>query len=308
MKKVTTIFILIVLLLTSCANPDSPHDGTSAETPSESESTIASPNDATTTDENNELSTLGEVETTIPEDAESNVPDVLFEVLPEIPSNTGYGWLKSELQKYNAFPKLNEITPIRQGDDKAYRLLPPFSIPHGNFTHNSLKQLQHYSIPIEYITLTDSDHACAIFKIEHATTGEYAYLYQMYKQQVYESGSGIHHQMYEQYLLINEAYWGTNGLKYSDCSVLKPGDSMETVRDLIPHIGWSIGMLTGVNPENYFLLEDGVLYIKLGNIDYSDYFVEEIQFYPNGTDAEINGQELSILKAEKRPPLPGEDD
>ena len=31
MKKVTTIFILIVLLLTSCASPDSPHDGTSAE-------------------------------------------------------------------------------------------------------------------------------------------------------------------------------------------------------------------------------------------------------------------------------------
>ena len=38
------------------------------------------------------------------------------------------------------------------------------------------------------------------------------------------------------------------------------------------------------------------------------FLATDIQFYSNGTDAEINGQKLSILKAENRPPLPGEDD
>ncbi|MBQ8310336.1 MAG: hypothetical protein IJX80_04905, partial [Clostridia bacterium] len=65
-------------------------------------------------------------------------------------------------------------------------------------------------------------------------------------------------------------------------------------------------------------LEDGVLHLTFRCENYSEvsaredirslFLATDIQFYPNGTDAEINGQELSILKATNRPPLPGEDD
>jgi len=254
------------------------------------------------------------IESTTFENIESTVtnitdePEVLFEVLPEIPFPTGYSWLKRELEKYTAFPELRDLTPIHQ-KDKAIIFSSPFSPPHNNLTHFDLDDVQKREIPIEHITVTDSDHACAIFKIEHATTGEYAYFYQIYKQRVYDKKTNIEYRMYEKYLRTNESYWGTNGLKYSDFSELKSGDSLEKLKTLVPHIGWELGSAYGsINTANYLLLEDGVLYIELGNIDYSDYFMEEIQFYPNGTDAEINGQPLSILKATNRPPLPGEDD
>ena len=75
MKKVISMCLLFVLLLTACGTPNPPIDGASASTTGENELTTPSEADETTAPEEVEATTPEDVETTTPEENTSNDPD-----------------------------------------------------------------------------------------------------------------------------------------------------------------------------------------------------------------------------------------
>ncbi|MBQ8310248.1 MAG: hypothetical protein IJX80_04445 [Clostridia bacterium] len=296
MKKVTTIFILIVLLLTSCANPNPPLDGTgqTAVAPMDSESTT--PEDYGTT-------TPKEEESTKPQESESDTtepipPKDLLTVFPDVPRDCSWDWIEKIVMEYSN-KNLNEITPINR-----LKIMGIFADPFGYFQQGG-EPIRLYSIqqvlnlPIENITITDESHLCIAYKLYDAehVPDQYFYFYQIFETpdcSVIET--------------TIESYFASNSLQYAEFSDFQIGDTLEELKQIVPqiHLMWN-GCEEGVP----LLLEDGVLVVgfeaQLNEDNTTTRIANYIQFYPNGTDAEINGQKLSILKATNRPPLPGED-
>ena len=300
MKKKLILFILFVLLFTSCTTPNPPIDNETTLALDVTESTTPSAN-----------------ETTAPQESESETNSIPSgELLTEFPPmDYSIGWLEQTIPLYKN-PGLEEIEVLEKTKywyfgipfDKQ-RQVPITSLGITTQDVNKIFRIQH-------ITMLDENHVCVIYKV--VRDNQTKYVYRVFERVLHEDEN------IEIWYTTYEGYYLTKSLKYSSFSNFKIGDSLETLNAIEPACWiddvWSYG---GEDDENALyisfplLLEDGVLHLTFRCENYQEvakqddikslFLATDIQFYPNGTDAEINGQTLSILKAENRPPLPGED-
>lgn len=300
MKKLLTLFLLATLLLTACASPNPPIDNGTDET------TVASTDAESTTPEENETTTPEDIKTTAPQESESDTtaqipPEKLLVEFPEVPERCSWSWIINTVSRFQN----KSLDNLSSSDYKiiGWKLPNPFSefFP-GDAMAPTLYRTQSsefIGLPIENITITDNMHICIAYKLLNSDTNQSVYYYQIYERSAETLNVFVTH----------EAYIATQSLRYSDFSELQIGDRIEKAALIEPQMGWK--WYNSINLFYPLLLEDGVLEILFDN--QSDDFenpvwvISNIQFYPNGSDAEINGQKLSILKAENRPLLPGED-
>jgi hypothetical protein len=305
MKKLLTLLLLATLLLTACNTPAAPIDSETTETIK----TIAPPTGVeSTTPEDKETTTPEDVESTTPQESESDTteqipPKDLLTEFPEVPERCSWSWILDTVSRFQnkSLDELSSCDYINIG----WKLPNPFS---GGFPGDAMAPTLYrtqvpegINLPIENITITDNNmRLCIVYKLLNSDTNQSVYYYQIYERG--DTTSNIY--------VTQEAYIATQSLRYSDFSELKIGDPIEKAALIEPQIGWM--WYNSYKPYNTILLEDGVLEISFDNqsddAENPVWVVSNIQFYPNGTDAEINGQKLSILKAENRPPLPGADD
>jgi len=325
MKRLLTLLLLVTLLLIACANPNPPIDGMGKT--NGADDTTAKSNgatDETTTPDEIESTTPEDMETTTPQQPESETdpipPEDLLTVFPKPPNVMGPLWLHDTVAKYQT-PALKDISPLL---GKRYYAIPrPFSHDRGNAYLPNLSVLMQDSnsaYRVQHITMTDETHACVIYKILHNGQEKYFYVFLERELDDWRANWNI---TWESYHLSRSLNSGS----FEDFGV---GDSMEKLRTIEPAVGWVFDtemdgkLREGTeNVYDYYtdvvlLLEDGVLHVlfkwdqeNTGDIYAHDpklFLAEEIHFYPNGTDAAINGQPLTVLKASKRPPLPTGDD
>jgi len=289
-KKTVSVLLLTVLLLTACANPNSTLDNETTLAPETNESTAPSENETTPQQES-------ESDTT-----DQNQPEDLLTVFPEVPERCSWSWIKETVSRFQN----QSLDNLSSSDYKiiGWKMPNPFSefFP-GDAMAPTLYRTQSSEIiglPIENITITDNMHLCIVYKLLNSDTNQFVYYYQIYERRAESLNVFV----------TQEAYIATQSLRYRDFSELQIGDPIEKATLVEPLMGWR--WYNSFNLYYTLLLEDGVLEILFDNQsdDSADpiWVISNINFYPNGTDAEINGQPLSILKAENRPPLPGEDD
>ena len=321
MKKILTLLLLATLLLTACNTPAPPIDDAT---------TTASTGEESTTPADNETTTPEDIETTTPQESESDTtaqipPEELLTEFPKIDKmETWNGWLAKTISKYKN-PALKDIEPL-EGYDYFWfpKAFSGYMGPNEILGVNIGQQEVNYKYRIQHITLLDENHVCVIYKI--LRDNQEKYMYRVFEKEVLPGNFDKYGGYEQEYWHTSfEAYYVTKSLKYSDFSSFKVGDTLEKLTTIEPACWiddvWSYGVENdeGAAYWSYaLLLEDGVLHITLRCENFQEvktredikslFLATDIQFYPNGTDAEINGQPLSILKATNRPPLPSEDD
>lgn len=177
----------------------------------------------------------------------------------------------------------------------------------------------------EHVTMIDEDHVCVIGKF--ARDGEQPfYAYRTFKKYAYKD-KPLELWIYDK---TREVYYLTNSLSYKDFSdAFEVGDTMETAIAVAPGLAFDIDQrydykytYGAPKPEIptqvcHQLLEDGVLILRFeANCTTDEWDAQgkpnsalictDMEFYPNGTAATVDGIELTILTApaNKRPPLP----
>ena len=309
-KKTVSVLLLTVLLLTACANPNPTLDNETTLAPETNESTAPSDNE-TTPQQESESDTTEQIP---PEDLLTEFPQMEY----------WNGWLVQTISKYKN-PALKDIEPLE--GYRYYGFSTPFSgyqAPNQYPGLDATMSEYYKEYRIQHITLLDENHVCVIYKI--LCDNQEKYMYRVFEKKVHPGDPDKYNNCEQEYWYTTfENYYLTKTLKHSDFSDFKVGDSLETLNAIEPACWiddvWSYGMEDdeGALYISFpLLLEDGALHLTFRCENYKDvakqenikslFLATDIQFYPNGTDAEINGQPLSILKAPNRPPLPGEDD